>query len=565
MDLRFSPQLVPLLVDGLVIAGFLLTASLGRIQPRWRLVAGAFVGIMAVRMLAGLLHVLGLDGHAIPLLDVLFTVGLALVVVLLWREILRPQRILERAAKRRAEFEGSVDAAPAIIVNLTQDGVILHANRYAAHFLRDMAGPLAGRDFYKSCIAEAHREPTREYVYSFVASGGQTASSFECWVNTLDGPKFVDWRLAAQYDDEGTVVGVMLYGEDITDRREAEAILDRYRILTEDARDIIMFVRHSDGRVIEANRAAEVAYGYRREDLLRLTVADLRAPETLSLLPQQLSDAAAEGVLFETVHQRSDGSLFPVEVSSQATRSIENETVLLSIIRDITERKQTAAEIEVNRRRLKELAREITVNEERQRRLFAIEMHDRVSQPLAAAKLKLEVGLHKSALDPETLEFKDSVGLLGEAISESRSITREMSPPLLYDVGLGPALEWLAGQQSKYGLECTAHCEQLADLDNDLRAFIFRTARELLMNVTKHSGVDRAELELYSERDSVVLVVSDEGSGFDTQRLSALPDESSGFGLFSIQEYTAALGAEMTIESAPGQGTTIRVEVPAEL
>jgi len=85
------------------------------------------------------------------------------------------------------------------------------------------------------------------------------------------------------------------------------------------------------------------------------------------------------------------------------------------------------------------------------------------------------------------------------------------------------------------------------------------------MNVTKHSGTNHAELELYSERESVVLVVSDEGRGFDPGSLSALPDEHQGFGLFSIQEYTAALGAEMTIESAPGQGTTIRVEVPIDL
>lgn len=519
---------------------------------------------MSLHLLAGGLHVLSEAPYIRSIFEVMFTLGLAVVVVLLWREILRPQRILERAARRRAEFEGSVDDAPALVVNLTQDGTILHVNRYAAHFLRDMTGPLAGRDFYKTCIAEGNRAPMRDHLYAFVASGGQTSSSVECWVTTLDGPKFVDWRLAAQYDDEGAVVGIMLYGEDITGRREAEAILDRYRILTEDARDIILFIRHSDGRIIEANRAAETAYGYRRDDLLNLTIGDLRAPETLSNLSMRLDEAAEAGVLFETMHQRSDGSVFPVEVSSQATRSIENETILLSIIRDITERRLSATEIEVNRRRLKELAREITVNEERQRRLFAIEMHDRVSQPLAAAKLKLEVGLHKSALDAEPPEFKDSVSLLGEAISESRSITREMSPPLLYDVGLGPALEWLAGQQAKYGLQCTAHCEQLSDLDNDIRAFIFRTARELLMNVTKHSGTDHAALELYSERDSVVLVVSDEGRGFDPQSLTSLPDETHGFGLFSIQEYTAALGAEMIIESAPGEGTTIRVEVPVE-
>ncbi|MHB1005576.1 MAG: sensor histidine kinase [Chloroflexota bacterium] len=118
-----------------------------------------------------------------------------------------------------------------------------------------------------------------------------------------------------------------------------------YRLLFEHARDIILFVRLSDGHILQANEAAARAYGYSREDLLTLSVQDLRAPETNQLTRSQMDQADSEGLLFESLHRRRDGSTFPVEVNSQGT-SINGERVLLSIVRDITERKRLEAERE---------------------------------------------------------------------------------------------------------------------------------------------------------------------------------------------------------------------------
>ena len=116
------------------------------------------------------------------------------------------------------------------------------------------------------------------------------------------------------------------------------AVLERYRLLSLEGRDIILFVRPADGRIVEANHAAVVAYGYDRETLLGLTVAALRAPETVGSLADALVQANEDGLLLETVHRRRDGTTFPVE-GSACGADVDGERLVMSIIRDVTERK----------------------------------------------------------------------------------------------------------------------------------------------------------------------------------------------------------------------------------
>ncbi|MZP28901.1 PAS domain S-box protein [Heliobacterium undosum] len=120
--------------------------------------------------------------------------------------------------------------------------------------------------------------------------------------------------------------------------------MTRYQFLFEHARDIILFVS-LDGAILEANKAAEIEYGYTRDELLRFNIRDLRAPQTVDLLNEQMKLAASEtGILFETVHRRKDGRCFPVEVSSKIALP-GLSPVLLSIIRNISERKQLERQI----------------------------------------------------------------------------------------------------------------------------------------------------------------------------------------------------------------------------
>ncbi|MGO9688494.1 MAG: PAS domain S-box protein [Syntrophobacteraceae bacterium] len=127
---------------------------------------------------------------------------------------------------------------------------------------------------------------------------------------------------------------------DIASRKQAEEFLRRYALLAGQGRDIILFIRRDDGRILEANAAAVKAYGYSYETLLTMTIHDLRAPDTRMLTQGQMDEAESRGALFETFHRRKDGSIFPVEVSSRG-ETIEGARTLISVVRNITQRKRT--------------------------------------------------------------------------------------------------------------------------------------------------------------------------------------------------------------------------------
>jgi len=142
-------------------------------------------------------------------------------------------------------------------------------------------------------------------------------------------------------------------------RRREEAALRRYELLAANSRDIVLFIRREDLRILEANAAASKAYGYGRDELLALTVGDLRAPGTHRALPVQMEAADVHGLLFETVHRRKDGSTFPVEVSSQGA-TIGGERTLLSVVRDISDRQRTEEALRASNEKLRSADRHKT-------------------------------------------------------------------------------------------------------------------------------------------------------------------------------------------------------------
>lgn len=141
------------------------------------------------------------------------------------------------------------------------------------------------------------------------------------------------------YGPEGKIIGISEKFKDISERKQAEELLKRYKILFQHARDIILFVR-LDGSIVDANEAALKAYGYSYEELTSLNINDIRAMSTRNMTHGQMGIAYKTGILFETMHVDRDGKEFPVEVSSQRA-TFGNEKVLISIVRDISERKQS--------------------------------------------------------------------------------------------------------------------------------------------------------------------------------------------------------------------------------
>ncbi len=211
-------------------------------------------------------------------------------------------------------------------------------------------------------LIEVNDTFVRTTGYSREETIGQTTAELGLWANSADREEELaavqktgeirDLEYRFRLKDGREIIGLLsaemleIRGEpcaltviqDITERKKAEAISDRYRLLSMRARDVILFVR-LDGKIIDANQVAVETYGYAQADLLKMNLRDLRAPETLSVLKEQLAKANKGGVQFETIHRRKDGTEFPVEVSSVGA-DVGGERLLISIIRDITERRK---------------------------------------------------------------------------------------------------------------------------------------------------------------------------------------------------------------------------------
>lgn len=157
-------------------------------------------------------------------------------------------------------------------------------------------------------------------------------------LSTTSETRIVELSIVSQIADFSLV---LLH--DITERVEHDAIVQRYELLIRRTRDIILFIGRN-GKITDANEAACLAYGYSRDELLRLAISDLRAPDTRDSVSVQLEEAFSQGLLFETFHVRKDGSTFPVEVGSRNAK-IGDEMMLISIIRDISERRQMQAKL----------------------------------------------------------------------------------------------------------------------------------------------------------------------------------------------------------------------------
>jgi PAS domain S-box-containing protein len=216
---------------------------------------------------------------------------------------------------------------------------------------------------------------------------------------------------------------------------------------------------------------------------------------------------------------------------------------------------------------LRAMAIELTMAEERERHLVAQDLHDSLGQTLAAAKLKL------SALDPPQQdnpsgiqlrrEVREIEVLLDEANHAMRSLSLQLSPPALQELGLAPALEWLADEMLRsFRLNVRVSDDGLPKplAEHELKT-IFRATRELLINVAKHAQVGSAELEARREEDRLVLSVADAGIGFAVSK-DAEPSAKGGYGLFSVRERIDFIGGKLQIDSSPGNGTVIMITAP---
>ena len=237
-------------------------------------------------------------------------------------------------------------------------------------------------------------------------------------------------------------------------------------------------------------------------------------------------------------------------------------------VRKETERRLALRTSEVQQLvgQLRALALELSKAEQRERRRLAKILHDHMQQLLVSAKMQLSVLKQSAGAEPTTSStIKEMESTIEEALAVSRSVTVELSPPVLDQAGLTAALEWLGDRlEEKYHFKVNINAHGRPEpASEEERFLLFECARELLFNAVKHSGVTEVDLELSTTEDHrIKIVVEDKGNGFDRNRPLRAKEHNTSFGLFSVQQRLAHLGGELQVDSAPGQGARITVLAP---
>jgi PAS domain S-box-containing protein len=225
---------------------------------------------------------------------------------------------------------------------------------------------------------------------------------------------------------------------------------------------------------------------------------------------------------------------------------------------------QRTAELVEHQERLRLMASEVALAEERERRRIATSIHDDLSQTLAFAKMRLAALHEEPTSQALQLGHADLLALMDDAIASSRTLTLELSPPVLYQMGFEPALRWLGAHMAMtHGYHVAVHIDKKPKpMGSDLEITLFQSAREMLTNAAKYAACSAVEISLRRHNDIVELAISDDGRGFDPAKVKTTV--SSGFGLFSIRERLTYLGGELHIESARGKGCRLVLRVPVK-
>ena len=383
---------------------------------------------------------------------------------------------------------------------------------------------------------------------------------------------------------------------DITKRKQAEDVLrrsrdeldhlvrtrteelvkseGRYRELVENANSIIMRLA-PEHTISFFNEYAESFFGFSKEEVLGRNVVGTIVPDHDSggqNLRALMTDLMARPELYSSIEHENickDGRRVWVHWSNRAIRDAQGRvTEILAIGNDVTERRRMQAEKERIQERLRALAERLAVSEERERWDISRYIHDTIIQNLSLSSMRLGTAqrtLAAAGIDLGPVNLQAIRTLVDDAIGECRTVMSELTPSLLYEIGLVPALRDLADAiRQRHGVQVMIEeSGPPVNMDNALRGLLFQSARELIMNALKHAGPKEIRVDVTRTRRALLMRVRDDGCGFDPEAaVNRGGAKNGGFGLLNIRQRVEAMGGLLNLSSEPGRGATATITLP---
>ena len=484
------------------------------------------------------------------------------------------------SARLAAIVESSDDA----IISKDLNGIIMSWNRGAERLFGYTADEMIGQPIQRLIPADRFEEEPRilEHIRQ-----GQRIDHYDTVRRRKDGSLVhISLTVSPIKDGRGRIVGASKIARDITERKQAE----RHLAHLVEALPAAVFTTDAEGLITHYNQAAVDLWNCRPTSGMsywqgswHLMGSDGQpVPDQNCPLRQAL--ALGRPVLgFEALIQRPDGARISVTHHSTPLRNESEELFgTVNMLVDLSERKHTerqlqasASELEqriaertqellTSQERLRALASELTLTEQRERRRLATDLHDYLAQLVVASRLRIAQLIPRVG-DPAistTLAQVDT--MLDQALTYTRSLVAELSPQILYQFGLAKSLLWLGEQMKQHNLRVSVELANAPfTLADDQAVLLFQSVRELLFNIIKHAKIDHATLTVsVDEQQELWICVEDEGVGFDVGDITNPGDSHRKFGLLSIRERMELLGGECELSSAPGVGTIAILHLP---
>jgi PAS domain S-box-containing protein len=383
-------------------------------------------------------------------------------------------------------------------------------------------------------------------------------NSFEHRIVTAQGTKWVSQRVQLEFNSKGALARAFGTVQDITEKKNVENLLRKsetwYKRLFNESPFAIGIMDKTSLKFLQVNETALKLYGYTLDEVMNLTLFDIRLPEDRKKIERQIIIGSYEKEMGLRAHRKKNGDIILVEPTIVPIKYKGIEAYLVSIV-DRTEKLLVSEELKKTKDNLqKEIINASIRAQELKQIEIGRELHDNINQLLVASTLYL------SKIEPLNDSSKkllvNSHGIIKDAIAEIRKLSSRLTLPTLKKTDLQQSIKYLAAvfdiTQIKVHFNINVFEESL--LEDGLKVAIYRIIQEQFSNILKYAHASEVNVVLKSTIAGLELIIKDNGQGFDQQQ------ERKGIGFNNIFQRAEAFNGRVEITSKPGEGCEVNIK-----
>ena len=525
----------------------------------------------------------------------------------------------EALVENERQFRATFEQAAVGVAHVAPDGKFIRINQKFCDIVGYTHTEMLDRTF-QDITHPNDLDADLGYVQQMLADEISTYSMEKRYFRKDGSIVWVNLTVSLLWEDLGEPKFFISVVEDITERRRAEEALEERlefeTLLTELSAEFVNLpseqvddrIEYWLQRIVQFLSIDRVTLSEFSEDKILARVVHSGAIEGVEPIPSQVVSADAPWALSKvlrgeifmfsrlddipneaTLEKQFFGRLsvkshlsVPLTVAGSVLGAISFVTVrternwpanivrrlrfIGEIFANVLGRKRTDEKLRTYQERLRLLASELSLAEERQRRRIATELHDNTSQELAFALTKLQ-NIRETASRNSLESLNDVCEMMSNVVENVRNMTFDICSPTLYRFGLETAVSELL--EDKLGVQDEVSYSFYDDkktktLSEDVKVVLFQSVRELVNNIIKHAQASNVTVDIRRCKDTIKIVANDDGVGFKVNELESPEQSRSGFGLFSITERLKYIGGSFEFQSQPGHGSSFTLEAPLE-